>query len=280
MAYIEVDIIIPAMLESGREITIAELGAAAYESFLDTESGLKAYIREEDFDPVFLDSLTIVRSGEFGQCKLSVNTIEETNWNAKWESDYEAVSIPGFCYIRSPFHPQSAEHRYEVIIEPKMSFGTGHHETTWLMVDMMKSLDFNGKRVLDVGCGTGVLSILSSLLGSVKVSGIDIDEWAYNNSIENIGINRIENCTILHGDIDLIKGEIFDIILANISRNINISYMSTYKELCPGGGYLIVSGFYSEDIDKVKEEAALSGFSYLEHKTKNNWASVIFISQK
>jgi len=275
-----VNINIPENRIAGAEITSAELGAAGFESFMDTGYGIKAYVLSEVFDKTVLDKLIICNSDEFGKCSFVTRNIEDTNWNAIWEAEYEPVSIPGFCYIRSPFHQPERNHQHEIIIEPKMSFGTGHHETTWLMIDLMQKVDFKEKTVLDLGSGTGVLSIMASLLEARDVTGIDKDKWAYENSLENLQINNINNCKILHGDISVVEGETYDIILANITRNINLEYMPHYKALCRKGTNLLLSGFYFEDLDKVRSVAGNFSFSYIDHKIKKNWVSVLFISQE
>lgn len=279
MAYIEVDIFIKNNRIRGADITTAELGAAGYESFLDTDYGIKAYIREEYYDSTFLDKLTIMISEEFGECRYNSLLIKDINWNEKWESEYHPVSVSDFCLIRSPFHPVGGSHKYEIVIEPKMSFGTGHHETTWLMVSKMKKINFSNKTVLDVGCGTGILSILASMQGARYITAIDTDEWAYKNSKENLQRNNINNCRIIHGSIDAAAGRQYNIILANITRNVNMEFMKEYKELCTPGGNILLSGFYKDDMLLIKKEAELMGFSYIDYLTKKNWVSVLFLRQ-
>ncbi len=279
MAYIEIDINIRENRIKGADITIAELDSAGYESFLDTDDGIKAYIQEESFDSALLNNLTVIREKEFGDSTFKILTIEDTNWNQKWESEYKAVSISDFCYIRSPFHPAREGFQFEIVIEPKMSFGTGHHETTFLMVSKMKDIDFMNKTVLDVGCGTGILSILASLLNATEITAIDIDEWAFENSKENLHLNNIENCRILKGSISAVKGKQYNIILANITRNVNLEFMAEYKNLCTPGGHLLLSGFYLKDLEIIKREAGLNGFSYIDVLTKKNWVSVLFLRQ-
>jgi ribosomal protein L11 methyltransferase len=279
LAYIEVDINIGDKRIIGSDITVAELGSEGYESFMDTDYGIKAYIREEHFDPSFLKRLTIFSSDEYGKTSYSTRLIKDTNWNEKWESEYQSISISDFCYIRSPFHPPGEKYQYEIIIEPKMSFGTGHHETTFLMLSRMKDLNFRDKAVLDLGCGTGILSILASMLGAAEITAIDTDEWAYKNSIENLQLNKIKNCRVIQGSIEAVAGKQYSIILANITRNINLEYMNEYKKLAKPGTYLLLSGFYRDDLEIIKNEAGLKGFSYIDYLEKKNWVSVLFIRQ-
>lgn len=279
MAYIEVDINISDNSIKGSDITIAELGSAGYESFMHTEYGIKAYIREEHFDSFFLEGLTVFRSKEFGKTTYTTGLIKDTNWNKRWESEYCSISVSDFCHIRSPFHPPGEKHQFEIIIEPKMSFGTGHHETTWLMLSKMKDINFRDKAVLDVGCGTGILSILSSMLGAGEITAVDTDDWAYKNSIENLQLNNINNCRVLKGSIDAVAGKQYNIILANITRNINLEFMTEYKKLSKPGAHLLVSGFYSNDMETIKKEAGLKGFLYIDYLEKKNWVSVLFIRQ-
>ncbi|MDX2415409.1 MAG: 50S ribosomal protein L11 methyltransferase [Bacteroidales bacterium] len=276
MNYIEVEISIPKETEQGREITIAELANAGYDSFIETESGLKAYIIEPDYDSSVLNTLSIFLSDAFKGSVFSDTIIPETNWNKEWESSFEAVEVEDFCYIRTSFHNSSAKHRIEVLIEPKMSFGTGHHSTTWLMISMMKEVDFKGIKVLDMGCGTGVLGIAASLLGASKVDAVDIDEWAYKNAIENIHLNKISNCRIIHGDVNSAPESDYNMLMANITRNILLEDLPAYSDIIMPGGILILSGFYSEDIDIIREKATKMGFIYNKTMLRNNWASLFF----
>jgi ribosomal protein L11 methyltransferase len=279
LAYIEVDIIIPDNRGDGCDITVAELGSYGFESFMDSEVGVKAYINEKDFDRSVLDDLSILKSQDFGFVSITSRLIEDINWNKVWESEYEAVSIPGFCYVRSHFHPESTDHKHEILIDPKMSFGTGHHETTWLMIKMMDRINFDKKEVLDVGCGTGVLSILASKLNARYVTGLDIDSWAYKNTLENFEINQVENCEVILGEIDLIEKNTFDVVLANITRNVLLKDMRKYGALSNNNSTLLLSGFYLEDLEMITDEASKRGFSYIEHIIKNNWVSALFTRQ-
>lgn len=276
MNYIEVEIRISGDLDQGRDITIAELSQGAYESFVETEDGLQAYIIESDYDPEYLRKLSIFKNKNFNGSTFDFKLIPEKNWNQEWESNFEAVEVEDFCYLRSTFHLTSPGHLYEVIIDPKMSFGTGHHATTWLMIRQMKDIDFDNIKALDMGCGTGVLAILASMMGAKEVDAVDIDEWAYTNAIENLSLNRINNCKLVLGDINSVPGSNYDIILANITRNILTEDMPGYARLLNKGGKLLLSGFFSEDIAILKERAAELGFIYQNKMTRNNWASIIF----
>ena len=275
MDYLELSIKIPENTEIGSDICVAELNEAGFESYQVNDWGLNAYIPEHLFDPAVVDQLSISNMPGFGKIEFTKKIIREVNWNKEWESNYDPVEVDSFCYVRSPFHNSSDKHKYEIIIEPKMSFGTGHHSTTWLVIKMMSGLDLDGKNVLDVGCGTGVLGILAAKMGCRSVTGVDIDEWAYNNSLENIKTNEIDNFKLVHGTVNDLENK-FGIILANITRNILLQDLEKYAGLCSDKASLILSGFYNEDIEVLKTEAARHGFKFLDSNLKNNWAVILF----
>lgn len=276
MSYLELDITIKGDQAQGRDIAIAELNNVGFESYVETERGVLAYIPLTDYNEKLIETLIVFISPLFKGSSYSSKVIEEKNWNKEWEANFEPVEVEDFCYIRSNFHNPSGNHKYEIIIEPKMSFGTGHHSTTWLMIEMLKNKDLNGKTILDMGCGTAVLAILASKMGGEKVIGIDIDKWAYNNSLENLDVNNISNTRIIYGNASNIPPDNYDVILANITRNILIEDIPKYAKHSPEGGLLILSGFYMEDIEIIKTRATEFNFNFLESKTKNNWASVVF----
>ena len=258
-------------LQPWSEILVAYLSDLNFESFEDINEGVRAYIKLDDFN--FSDIESICSQLD---CKIDINhkIIEQENWNAKWESDFQPITIGSKCGIRADFH-EPLEVEYEIIITPKMSFGTGHHATTYGMIEAMLSLDFKEKSVLDIGCGTAVLAILAQQLGSNKVDAIDIEEWAYNNAIENISMNGSSNIVVHNGGKEKIKGK-FDIILANINRNILIQDMHAYSSHLLQYGLILFSGFYEEDLDSIKQEANKQGLKYISHNSKNNWITAKF----
>ena len=258
-------------LQPWSEILVAYLSELDFESFEDVKEGVRAYIKENDFN--FSDIESICSQLD---CKIDIKhkVIKQKNWNAKWESDFQPITIGSKCGVRADFH-EPLEVEYEIIITPKMSFGTGHHATTFGMMEAMLSLDFQEKRVLDMGCGTAVLAILAHQLGSKEIDAIDIEEWAYNNSLENISMNGSSNIVVHKGGKEKIEG-VFDIILANINRNILIKDMNVYSSHLNENGLILFSGFYEQDLDLIKHEANLQRLKYIDHNSKNNWVTAKF----
>jgi len=277
MDYIELTCIISA--ENSNEITeilIAELNEIGFESYNETNDGLKAYIQNDLFEIETIKNLQI-NSTINCTIEYSWQVIKSQNWNAIWESNFEPISIENECFVRAPFHDKQKQYKYDIIIEPKMSFGTGHHETTSLMLKAMLSIDFTNKFVLDMGCGTGVLAILASFKNAKKVIAIDIDEWAYENTIENITRNGCKNIVVKKGDAHLLKNKKFDIILANINRNILLEDISIYAESLNQTGMLLLSGIYEKDLDVIKKEAETRNLKFEKYESKNNWVTANFI---
>ncbi|CAN5538455.1 50S ribosomal protein L11 methyltransferase [soil metagenome] len=251
-----------------QEILIAFLAEAGFEMFEESEEGLTAFIQENNFDKAKLEQEVISR---FAKINYSISRIEQQNWNEVWEKNFEPMQI-GDVFIRAPFHESRAGVKYELIIEPKMSFGTGHHATTSLMILQMLKTDFSGKTVLDMGCGTSLLAILASKLGAKNIVAIDIDEWAVENSIENCGRNNVNNIEVVRGDAAAINGRLFDFVLANINRNVLLEDMKVYASSVPPGGQILFSGFYETDQAAIQNEAEKNGFSLLNSDTMNQWA--------
>jgi ribosomal protein L11 methyltransferase len=208
--------------------------------------------------------------------KWKVKDIPDQNWNYLWESNFEPVVVNTNCVIRAPFHPEFADVTYRITIEPKMSFGTGHHQTTRLMIGQMLKIDFKGKNVLDMGCGSGILAILASMRGASHISAIDIDKWAYENTIENAAKNKINNIEVLIGGREAIPVEKFDIVLANINRNILLDQITDYACVTHKKSVLLVSGILIEDIPKLKEAAQYAGLKFVETRLLDNWAMIVF----
>lgn len=261
-------------LQPGTEILIAELGYAGFESFVETEEGVTAYIQKDEWNPNILDDINILDSDEF-KIEYTFSEIEQINWNSEWEKNFDPIEVDGKCTVRAPFHPDK-NFEYEIVIEPKMSFGTGHHETTFMMLQFILENDFKGKSVLDMGCGTAVLAILAEMRGASKLDAIDIDEWCFENSLENIERNNSENISVFLGDAKLLSDKKYDVIIANINRNILLNDMDTYRKCLEKGGILYLSGFYNEDLPIIKEACNNLGFTFVENKEKNKWVAAKF----
>jgi len=274
MNYTEVDFKFLPATDTNREIISALLSQMEFNSFTDTEQGIKAYIQEDLFNELDMNNVLSSTKSVFSEFDYSTSLIEDENWNANWERDFNPIEVTEDCFIRAPFHTSESKYKYELVIEPKMSFGTGHNSTTTLIMKLILDMDLHNKTVLDMGCGTGILAILSSLKGAKNILAIDIDEWAYKNTIENIGINNTKNILVKEGDVQLIKNERFDIILANINRNILLQDMDKYVQSLNSNGVLIMSGFYTQDFSDIKEKANQLNLKYEKHIEENNWVSV------
>lgn len=261
-------------LQPGTEILIAELGYAGFESFVETEDGVSAYIQKDEWNADILEGIDILNSKEF-KIEFTFSEIEQVNWNSEWEKNFDAIEVDGKCTVRAPFHP-AKNFEYEIVIEPKMSFGTGHHETTFMMLQFILENNFQNKTVLDMGCGTAVLAILAEMRGASKLDAIDIDEWCFENSMENIQRNNCENISVFLGDASLLKGRKYDVVIANINRNILLNDMQIYRESLNDGGELYLSGFYTEDLPIISETCNNLGFKFVENKVKNNWVAAKF----
>ena len=256
--------------EEKQEILTSLLAEVNFESFVETEDELLAYIQAHNYVREKVKQLC----NQF-EVKFTEKQIPDQNWNAEWEKNFEPVLIAEKCYIRAPFHAPRPDYPFEIIIEPKMSFGTAHHETTALMIEVMMQMDFMGKKVLDMGCGTGILAILAYKMGAAEVEAIDNDPWAYNNAMENMEKNHVTAMTVKMGDVDA-AGSGYDILLANINRNVLISHLPEYSK-CIKKGELLMSGFYEEDLAMIRQAAELNAFIFDRHITKNRWVAARFI---
>ncbi len=259
-------------IEPGVEILIAELGYAGFESFVETEGGVTAYIQKEEWNASILDDINILKSEEF-EITHTFEDIEQVNWNEEWEKNFNPIIVDDQCSVRAPFHDRPNT-KYDIVIEPKMSFGTGHHETTHMMIQHILKNDFKGKSVLDMGCGTGVLAILAAMKEANKIDAIDIDNWCYVNSLENVERNNASHITVLEGDASLLKGRRYDIIIANINRNILLKDISIYASCLNEEGQLFLSGFYDNDIPLIMEESNKYGLEFHTKLERNSWASI------
>jgi len=260
-----------------QDLLINELGEIGFDTFEEVEQGFKAYIPSADFNQELLDEHLVAYRSMF-DFSYGINLIPQKNWNEVWESNFEPIQIRDKVFVRATFHQPKPEFDYEIVIDPKMAFGTGHHETTSMMMDMMLDADFINKNVLDMGCGTGILAILASKLGAKDITAIDYDPICYESTIENSGLNHIANIKTLCGSKEVIPDEQFDIILANINRNILLDQISRYSEVLKAGGEIYFSGFYeTPDLDIIKEEAGKFGLTYVTHKKTKEWVAARFI---
>lgn len=262
-------------LQPAAEILIAELGYAGFESFVETENGVLAYIQKKDWHKNILNEIHILNSGEFKIGFVS-KEIKQINWNEEWEKNFEPITVAETCSVRAPFHPKP-DTGFDIVIEPKMSFGTGHHETTYMMIQHILGNDFENKKVLDMGCGTAVLAILAEMKGAKPIDAIDIDNWCYLNSLENIERNNCRHISVYEGDASLLEGKKYDVIIANINRNILLNDINIYAKCLNKDGALYLSGFYKEDIPSIKEECDKHGLQMYDVFEKNNWAAVKFV---
>ena len=255
----------------GVEILIAELSLLEFEMFEEIELGLIAYIHSRNFNKKTLSKIKLLKSSEFN-ITYSIQTIEDKNWNKEWEKNFDKVKIGDNCVIRAPFHKASKK-EYEVVIMPEMSFGTGHHETTQLMIENILDSDLTGLNVCDVGSGTGILSILSEKKGAKRVDAVDIDLRCYKNSLENLKRNKCSKVYVQHSSSDILLQNKYDLILCNINLNHLIDNFKIFDKISIQNTHLIVSGFYKNDLDQVNAELKKNNFDFIDFIEKNNWVS-------
>ncbi len=262
-------------LQPASDILIAELGEAGFESFVEEADGVLAYIQKTDWSDTILEEVEILKHANF-QISYQIKEIEQENWNATWESNFKPIQVGDSCHVRAPFHEKS-EVPYDIIIEPKMSFGTGHHETTHMMLEHILAHDFEGKSVLDMGCGTAVLAILTAKKGAENIDAIDIDNWCYQNSLENVERNHCEYISVYEGDASLLIDRKYDVIIANINRNILLADIPIYAKSLNENGILFLSGFYTEDIEIISEKCLEVALKFEKNLEKNNWVAVKYV---
>jgi ribosomal protein L11 methyltransferase len=262
--------------EELRDILIAELGYTGFESFIETENGTTAYIQKKDWYKSILKDVRLLQSDLF-VITYDVEEIEQVNWNREWEKNFQAIQVNKLVSIRAPFHDNPML-KYDMVIEPKMSFGTGHHETTHLMIEQLIDLDLKGKNVLDMGCGTGILAIFSEMKGASMIDAIDIDPWCYENSLENVKRNLCSKIKVHTGDAGLLKGKKYDLIIANINRNILLKDISIYAENLSDNGIILLSGFYKQDIPIINNKANQNNLRLEKTLEKNNWISLKYVN--
>ncbi len=282
MDYQELTFTTASLKNYGQDLLIDALAQIGFDSFEETDQGFKAYIPWSTFDQTILDNTlnqTLISFEEDPSAiTYSSHLIPHTNWNQAWESNFEPITIGKKCYVRATFHEPHPEYPHELIIDPKMAFGTGHHQTTALMMEMMLEHVFEKRAVLDMGCGTGILAILASKLGASPIAAIDCDEMCITSVQENLGLNQVENVTTYCGSKEAIPNQHFDIILANINRNILLDQLANYSESLVDGGLLFLSGFYQEpDLPILIKEGHSNGLKYITHSSSENWVAAKFI---
>ena len=263
-------------IQTAIDILVAELGQVGFESFTENANGVEAYIQKADWNASLLDDIQILQSQEV-TFSYDVKEIEQVNWNEEWEKNFEPIVVDDQVSIRAPFH-KDPELKYDIVIEPKMSFGTGHHETTHLMIQHLIDLDLQGKKVLDMGCGTGILAIFAEMKGAAEIDAIDIDNWCYENSLENVERNNCHHISVFEGDAKLLKSATYDVIIANINRNILLKDMAVYTNSLKENGILFLSGFYTEDIEKINEAAESNGLKQEKKLVRNNWVGLKYVN--
>lgn len=260
--------------EDFREILIAELAEIGFDSFLETETGLDAYAPEVDFNREAYEQV-IENYRDAAQIKVTEGKMPKVNWNEEWEKNYDPIAVDDLVYVRASFHESQPGFRHEIVINPKMSFGTGHHATTYQVLRLQGEIDHQGKRVLDVGSGTGILAIMAHLLGAKEVEAFDIDDWCVDNGNENFDLNGLTTRMGL-GTIRQVSPQgPFEIVLANINKNVLLDELKIYADLLLSDGYLLLSGFYTEDIEDLVQEANKHGLELLKTSSKDNWAALI-----
>jgi ribosomal protein L11 methyltransferase len=269
MEYTEVDIRLNPVAPFA-DILVARLNEIEFESYAEDETGVKAYVQTHLLDKNAVNEI-ITKMQQLTDLSFTILKVKQENWNKKWESNFQPVHINDKCVIRAHFHDAFPDVEQEIIITPKMSFGTGHHETTSLVMNEMFGIDFTTKSILDMGSGTGILAILAAKLGASSLVGIDFDEWACKNAVENAGLNSVSNIDFIHGDADAIGAAKFDIILANINRNIILQDIAVYVGAMNEQSQILFSGFLKEDIPLILEKSEQLGLELVVSKHKNKW---------
>ena len=262
--------------ELGSEILIAELGEKPFESFIETDYGFSAFIQKNLWTEDVLNDINILENHDFN-ITYTFEEIEPVNWNEEWEKNFEAINVDGLCHVRAPFHPKT-DAKFDIVIEPKMSFGTGHHETTHMMIQHLLETDVTGLKTLDMGCGTAILAILAEMKGANPIDAVDIDNWCYLNSIENAERNNCKHISVYEGDATVLKDKKYNLIIANINRNILLEDMQTYVSCLNPKGIILFSGFYEEDIPFIDASCTEKGLTFVKKLQRNNWVSLKYVN--
>ena len=277
MEYTKVSCFLEPDSEINREILTAQMGELGFDSFSETDKTIEAFIPSSAFTEDVLQSESLKDNPLF-KVRFQTEVIPDQNWNEVWEKNYfKPLLVENRCLIRAPFHTDTPKAEYEIVIDPRMAFGTGNHETTYLMISAILSQDLQGKQVLDMGCGTGILGILASMRGAETVKAIDIDEWAYNNTLENAEINNVTNIDVFQGDANFLGKHKFDVVYANIHRNILLQDLPIYASVMCKEAEIIMSGFYLEDLPTISAKAEEVGLKPASYQERNNWVAARFI---
>ncbi|PIB37612.1 ribosomal protein L11 methyltransferase [Reichenbachiella sp. 5M10] len=257
------------------DIFVAELAEIGFDTFEEKEDGVEAYIASELFQEEAVREI-VQRYKAPSDAKYSYREIEKENWNEEWEKNYHPIEVAGRCRVRATFHEPKPEFDYEIVIFPKMSFGTGHHATTYNMLSLEMENDFEGKSVIDIGAGTGVLAIMAHKLGATHVEATDVDDWCIENSIDNFELNEMYDVPVHQGVIDEVKltRKCYDVVLANINKNVLLVEIPSYASLLESGGVLYLSGFYEADISDIEEKAAQYDLHLDKSVIRDNWAAL------
>ncbi len=278
MKYTEVSFRITPYNEIAKDILTALLAEIDYNTFTEEEEELKAYIPTLSYDASALEELASGFPFEETALTFRAEEMEDKDWNEEWEKNFfQPTLIGGRCVVHSSFHKDVPQAEYHILINPRMAFGTGHHETTSLIIEELLEADLKGKRVLDMGCGTSILAIMASMRGAKEITAIDIDDWCVDNSLDNLTLNHITNVEVKLGDASLLPTLApFDVVIANINRNILLQDMDTYAQAMKPGAQLWMSGFYTEDIPLLRQKVESLGLRFLSCREKKNWAAVHF----
>ena len=281
MKYFEVTFTILPYSETASDVLSALTAEIGFESFVECEGGMQAYVQQSLFDEAALKAILSDFPMPDTQITYTITEPEDKNWNEEWEKNFfQPIVIEGRCVIHSTFHKDYPKAEYDIVINPQMAFGTGHHETTSSILGALLEADLKGKSVLDMGCGTSILAILASMRGADRVTAIDIDDWCVNNSRDNIALNHLSNITVELGDASLLKGrKPFDVVIANINRNILLNDMHAYVDCMHSGSEIYMSGFYVEDIDAIRQCGENLGLEFVGYREKNRWAAVKLIKK-
>ena len=281
MKYFEVTFSVNPCNETITDILSALTAEIGFESFVECEGGMTAYVQQSLFDENALKEVIADFPIPDTTITYTITEPEDKDWNEEWEKNFfQPIVIDDRCVIHSTFHKDYPKAEYDIVINPQMAFGTGHHETTSSILGELLDADLKGKSVLDMGCGTSILAILASMRGADPVTAIDIDDWCVNNSRDNIALNNINNITVELGDASLLEGrKPFDVIIANINRNILLNDMAAYTACMHKGSEIYMSGFYVQDIDAIRSKGESLGLKFVHYREKNNWAAVKLVME-
>lgn len=279
MQYIKAIFTFKSIEDYQQDLLISDLADLGFDTFEDSEQGFTAFVIATNFNEEGLKDLLSGYAEDFSTTYTLENVADE-NWNAAWEKNFSPLIVDDVCYVRATFHQPQRSYPYEIIIDPKMAFGTGHHQTTTMVMQYILVADVKDKAILDMGCGTGILAILAAKLGAKSLVAIDYDDICYESTLENAALNNVNNLTALCGSKEVIPNEEFDVIFANINRNILLDQIHRYAEVLKKGGKIFFSGFYlNPDLGMIKEECAKYGIEYLDHKQNGDWVAAQFVKQ-